>query len=113
MADMDKMDKAMAVMYRPITTQTKRGYLIEEYEGEGKSLDVTLDIAFGANVFFSTLMNDLMNFTQNYISDQVAHNPKVSQTLEASGVGTIAFINSLEEVFSGLSRLVSLDYTRH
>ena len=113
MADMDKMDKAMAVMYRPITTQTKRGYLIEDYEGEGKSLDVTLDIAFGANVFFSTLISELMNFTQNYISDQVAHNPKVSQTLEANGVGTTAFINSLEATFSSLKTLANLDYTRH
>ena len=113
LSDMDKMDKAMGVMYRPITTQTKRGYLIEDYKGEGKSLDVSLDIAFGANVFFSTLMKDLLSFTQNFINDQVEHSPKLSQTLEANGVGTTAFINSLEQTFSSLKTLVNLDYMKH
>jgi hypothetical protein len=113
LADVTKMDKAMAVMYRPITIETKRGYLVEEYVGEGKSLDVSLDVAFGANFFLSNLMRDLLSYTQNYIAAQVEHSPKVSQTLEANGVGTTAFINSLEQTFLGLNRLVSLDYTRH
>lgn len=113
LTDMDKMDKAMSVMYRPIKTQTNKGYLIEDYDEEVEGLDVTLDIAFGANVFFSSLMKDLLNFTQSFISDQVEHNPKVLQTLEANGVGITAFTNSLEETFLNLKTLVNLDYMKH
>jgi len=149
LSDMDKMDKAMAVMYRPIIAENKRGYLIEEYMEEinhiedlieiektkinssklvnlrinlidakkrfeeKNSLDVSLDIAFGANFFLHNLMSELLSFIQNYISDQVEHSPKLSQTLEANGVGTIHFIKSLEEAFSHLKRLVNLDYTKH
>ena len=111
--DITKMDKAMAVLYRPITAQTKRGYLIEDYKAQGKGIDVTLDIAFGANVFFSSLMNDLLNYTQNFIKDQVAHNPKLSQILEANGGGTTVFIKSLEETFLNLKMLANLDYMKH
>ena len=105
--DIDTMDKAMAVLYRPITIKRGKKYLIEDYEGENGSLDVTLDIVLGANVFFSLLMTDLLNYTQSYIAQEVAHNPKVSQILEQNGVGSIAFINSLQETFLSLTKLVS------
>ena len=105
--DIDTMHKAMGVLYRPIKASSKKGYLIEDYEGKGNSLDPTLDIVFGANVFFSSLMNDLLNYTQNSIAHQVAHSPKVSQTLEQNGVGTVAFMNSLAETFSSLRALAN------
>jgi hypothetical protein len=105
--DIDTMDKAMAVLYRPITINRGDKYLIEDYEGNNGSLDVSLDVFLGANVFFSLLMTDLLNYTQNYIAQEVEHNPKVSQILEQNGVGSIAFINSLQETFSSLTRLVN------
>ena len=105
--DIDTMDKAMAVLYRPITIKRGKKYLIEDYEGENGSLDVTLDIVLGANVFFSLLMTDLLNYTQSYIAQEVEHNPKVSQILEQNGVGSTAFINSLQETFLSLTKLVS------
>tara|TARA_R110000803_G_scaffold87668_2_gene154547 strand:+ start:375 stop:1019 length:645 start_codon:yes stop_codon:yes gene_type:complete len=105
--DIDTMDKAMAVLYRPITLKRGKKYLIEDYEGENGSLDVTLDIVLGANVFFSLLMTDLLNYTQSYIAQEVEHNPKVSQILEQNGVGSTAFINSLQETFLSLTKLVS------
>lgn len=109
--EIDTMDKAMAVLYRRITIKKGKKYLIEDYDTDNKdsvtSLDVTLDVALGANVFFSLLMTDLLNYTQNYIAQEVEHNPKVSQILEQNGVGSIAFINSLQETFSSLTKLVS------
>jgi len=111
--DLDTLDKAMAVMYRPITFKNKSTYLIEDYEGKGSSLDVTLDVAFGANVFFSTLTNDLMNYIQNCIADQAVQNPKVSQILAKNGRGIQAFMNSLEGMFSSLTKLQNLSYTKH
>lgn len=109
--EIDTMDKAMAVLYRRITIKKGKKYLIEDYDTDNKdsvtSLDVSLDVALGANVFFSLLMTDLLNYTQNYIAQEVEHNPKVSQILEQNGVGSIAFINSLQETFSSLTKLVS------
>lgn len=110
--DISTLDKAMSVMYRVISYKKKDTYLIEDYTGEEKPLDVTLDVVFGANVFFSTLMKDLLNYIQNSITHQVENNPKVSQTLEQNGDGTIAFTNSLEVIFSKLKQLASLNYTR-
>jgi hypothetical protein len=107
--DVQKMDKAMSVLYRPITTKRGGSYLIEDYTAKELPLDLTLDIVFGANVFFSNLMSDLLNYTQNFIKAEVEHNPKASQILEQNGDGTTAFINSLELTFSNLKRLVNLN----
>lgn len=111
--DIETFDKAMNVLYRPIVTKNKYGYIIEDYKANDKPLDVTLDVAFGANVFFSTLISDLMNYIQNYIAEEVVRNPKASQTLEKNGVGTQVFINSLKEIFSNLTKLQNYHYTKH
>lgn len=109
--DTDNMGKAMNVLYRPITIKQKDKYLIKDYEGNGESLDVTLDVAFGANVFFLDLMSGLLNYTQNFIDQEVAHNPKVSQTLEQNGVGTIHFTESLSSIISQLKKQLKGNYT--
>lgn len=109
--DTDNMGKAMNVLYRPITIKQKDKYLIKDYEGNGEFLDVTLDVAFGANVFFLDLMSDLLNYTQNFIDQEVAHNPKVSQTLEQNGVGTIHFTESLSSIISQLKKQLKGNYT--
>ena len=113
--DVQTLDKAMGVLYRPITVKTKRGYLIEDYTDEylGQSLDVTLDIVFGANVFFSNLTKDLLNYIQRFTVEQVERNPKALQILAQNGVGITAFTNSLEEMFYDLNKLVNLNYTQH
>lgn len=107
------MDKAMNVLYRPITLKRSNGYLIEDYKANGEGLDTPLDVAFGANVFFSTLIKDLLSYTQSYIKAEVAANHKVSQTLEKNGVGTQAFISSLEEIFSNLMTWQNYHSTKH
>lgn len=52
--DWDLMHKAMGVLFRPITYKKKKQYLIEDYERADKydMKDMTLDIVFGATVFF-------------------------------------------------------------
>ena len=110
--DIKSMDKAMAVMYRPITMKNKDSYNIEEYKAKGDSLDVPLDIAFGANVFFFNLMKDLLNYIQSSIKVEVELNPKVSQILAKNGVGITAFMSSVEETFLNLKMLVNLDYMK-
>jgi hypothetical protein len=57
------MHKAMAVLYRPVTARVANRYDIEKYEGSdkyaNKMLDIPLDIAVGAMLFFWTLGSDL------------------------------------------------------
>jgi len=101
--DVKNFDKAMAVLYRPIVLKQGKTYEIQSYTGKEGPLDVTLDIAFGANVFFLTLMNDLLNSTLNFIEHQVAHNQKVSQLLEKNGIGIAASMHSLKSLFSDMS----------
>ena len=65
--DLETMDKAMAVLYRPIKIKKRDKYLIEAYTGDSNSIDPTLDIVFGANFFFLNLMNELLNYIPNFI----------------------------------------------
>ena len=104
--DVSTMDKAMAVCYRPIKQERSNGYLIEDYKGDGKGLDVDLNTALATSVFFSTLTSDLLNATQKFIEGQVAHNHKVSQILEENGVGTAQFTDSLNFSINHLKKFL-------
>lgn len=110
--DLQTMDKAMGVLYRPITVQTKRGYEIEKYKADSTSLDLPLDIVFGANVFFYNLMRDLLIYTQSCIKVEAERNPKMRQILEQSGDGITAFMKSLEETFLNLTMLANLNFLK-
>ena len=109
--DIDNIGKAMNVLYRPITIKQKGKYLIKDYDGNGESLDVTLDVAFGANVFFSDLMSDLLSYTQSFIAQEVERNPKVSQTLAQNGVGITHSTESLSLIISQLKKQLKGNYT--
>ena len=72
LADWELMHKAIAVLYRPITYKKKKQYLIEEYESSDKydMSETTLDIVFGAIVFFYSLKNELQKTILNYLATQ-------------------------------------------
>lgn len=104
-ADWQKMDKALGVLYRPVTLKRKENYLIEDYNADGISLDLPLDVALGAYFFFVNLAKDLLSCTPNYILNQVKQDKK-SMSLVENGVGITAFTESLKETFSTLSVLL-------
>lgn len=108
--DWDKMDKVMGVMYRPVTHERKGKYLIEEYK-ENKPLDLTLDVVFGAMVFFYDLLKDLLSYIQKFINQEVTK-IRTLQILEKNGVGIKTFTHSLEEIFSNLMKLESSNYIK-
>ena len=85
--DVKTFDKAAAVMYRPITVKKRDTYLIEEYKGDGNSLDVPLNVILGATDFFLNLRTDLLNYILNYIGKEAVKDKKIFQTLEQNGVG--------------------------
>ena len=100
-SDWQKMDKVMAVLYRPIKSKSKGKYLIEDYTGDEQPLDVSMEVATGALVFFFNLLNDLLICTQSYMN-QVVQNPKNLQLLEKNGVGINQFTQWLEATCSNL-----------
>ena len=90
LADWQLMHKAMSVLYRPITFKKKNQYLIEDYETADKynMKQMTLDVVFGAMVFFWNLRNELQKHILNYLANQTE--VPISQELRDSlknGVG--------------------------
>jgi hypothetical protein len=66
------MHKAMGVLFRPINFKKKKQYLIEDYDSADKydMTEITLDVAFGALVFFWNLKSELLKTTLNYLATQ-------------------------------------------
>lgn len=106
--DVQKLQKVMGVLYRPITIKNKYGYQIQEYEPA--DLDLPMNIVSGAMVFFCSLMRDLLNYIPSFIKEELEK--ENGSTLEESGDGIKTSINLLEETFSSLSKLLNLDYTK-
>jgi hypothetical protein len=111
--DWDNFNKAMAVLYRPISTKRKDKYRITEYDDKipqaSEFLELTMDIVMGALVFFYRLSSQLLIITPKYLQTQLEKNPKAMEVLEQSGVGIHTYINSLEEASLELRKL--LPYT--
>ena len=99
--DWQKMDKAMGVLFRPVTHTKKDKYIIEDYKNS-VSLDLPLDVCLGAYFFLKSLLRDLLPFIPKYIKEEVHQNPKL-QSLVLNGDGINQFTESLEEVFSSLN----------
>tara|TARA_R100001086_G_scaffold248826_1_gene186693 strand:- start:525 stop:1169 length:645 start_codon:yes stop_codon:yes gene_type:complete len=97
--DVKTFNKAAAVMYRPITVKKRDTYLIEEYKGDGNSLDVPLNVILGAIDFFLNLRNDLLNYTLNYIGKEAVKDKKIYHTLQLNGVG----IKTITDLRKGIS----------
>lgn len=73
--DLQTLHKAMAVLYRPITTMVKGKYLIKDYQGTEEYGEVfkqlPLSVGAGARVFFYNLMNDLVSCIPNFLAQEV------------------------------------------
>ena len=103
--DWQNLHKVISVCYRPINYKHKDTYLIDDYTGEEKPLDVTLDVAIGCMVFFYNLTKDLVSYIPNFLEEEAVRNPKVSQILAKNGLGIKTFTQSLEGIFSNLMPL--------
>ena len=72
--DWSTFHSAMAVMYRPTKTIKKQTYEIEDYEGSATysevMLHVTMDVVFGASLFFYHLGKDLLNALADYLESE-------------------------------------------
>ena len=101
LGDWDNMHKAMAVLYRPINFKKDNKYHIEDYKGSNSiMLDMPLDIALGAMVFFWSLNEELLQITLNYLNKEIPNNLTLQQkeALEKSGIG----INQSMDLLKGM-----------
>lgn len=102
-----EMNKAMSVLYRPITFRKEDRYLIEDYDGS-KYADIMqyapLGVVIGAMVFFWDLKNELLNLSLNSLEKEMGENLTTEQlkTLEVSGVGISQSLHSLTEILKDL-----------
>jgi len=109
LGDWENMDKAMNVLYRPITVKSKNRYNIEDYkESDNTKLfkDMPLDIAMGSLVFFWNLNSELLQITLRYLN-QEAEKMNMDQrlVLEKSGVGINQSMDSLRRMLPSLTIL--------
>jgi len=107
LGDWQEMNKAMSVLYRPITFRKEDRYLIEDYDGS-KYADIMqyapLGVVIGAMIFFWNLKNELLNLSLNSLEKEMGENLTTEQlkTLEVSGVGISQSLHSLTEILKDL-----------
>lgn len=112
-ADLDKltewqsMHKAMGVLYRPIVFSKKEKYLIEDYESSVKydMKKMTLEIVFGALVFFWNLKKEYLNLIQKFLvkEELVESLPELKDSAKNMG-GLVPSMRFVKEMLEGLKK---------
>ena len=111
--DWDEMNKAMAVLYRPVKSKIGDKYTIEDYKGSATYSEIMkqapLDVVLGSVVFFYHLGNELLKSTLTYLEE----NPKIMDTvnklnLEKDGDGIALSMLSLKEMLEDLMKFQNL-----
>jgi len=102
--DWDNIEKAMGVLYRPVEMRKGNRYHIKEYEaGETEHLKaMPLDAVLGSILFFYRLGNDLCRIMMNSLEDTEIKTFQAHLNSEANGVGTQAFMLSLNQILDDL-----------
>lgn len=120
LSNWDDYNKAMAVMYRPITETRKEKYNILEYNGASEFSEAMkyapMDVAIGASVFFWTLGSELLTATLNYLKTETKKMAQEQATLvqevslEKNGVGIQVYTDLLKETLQNMTKLQNTDY---
>ena len=100
-----QVEKAMAVLYRPIVNTYKDKYNIEEYKAEGSEVfkDLPMDIVFGSMLFFYRLGIDLSRLMTVYLEQNKEKPLPPSLNLGRNGDGINQFLHSLRGILDDLS----------
>ena len=103
------LDKAMAVLYRPITWRHKDLYRIEEYDNPDKYREVlskeSVSYATGAVVFFYRLSNELTRHSLFSSLKEVTES-KITPQKDSSQLNTDGFNQSIPYVKETLQSLI-------
>ena len=114
LADWEMMNKAIGVLFRPITYKKKNQYLIEDYESSDKydMTETTLDVVFGSLVFFYSLRNELQKIILSYLATQKEIElPQHLQDSLLNGAGINLSTDLLMETFSNTMKLPNQNFT--
>lgn len=110
--DWKTMNKAMAVLYRPVKQKQGNKYIIEEYNGTAKysefMQDMPLSIVMGAMVFFYDLTNELLNCIPKFINRETKTQLMKGQISEENGEAIQKYTNLLKKELQELSELTSI-----
>ena len=100
-----QVEKAMAVLYRPIINTYKNKYTIEEYKAEGQDVykDMPMDIVLGSMLFFYRLGIDLSRLLTVYLEQNKEKPLPPSLNLGRNGDGINQFLHSLRGILDDLS----------
>ena len=116
-SDWQNMHKAMAVLFRPIYHEKKEFYDINEYEGSAKysevMLDMPVDVAIGAMVFFYRLGSKLPLLTMDYLQTTLKKEgvpQQLKPILGENGDGINRYIHLLKEMSEESMKLQKQDF---
>ena len=100
-----QVEKAMAVLYRPIINTYKNKYTIEEYKAEGQDVykDMPMDVVLGSMLFFYRLGIDLSRLMTVYLEQNKEKPLPPSLNLGRNGDGINQFLHSLRGILDDLS----------
>lgn len=108
------MHKLMAVLFRPIKSKLGDKYKIVEYKGTEKMAEVMkympLSIVNGALVFFSSLANELIAYTQKFTEVEQAKVEVPATTLK-NGDGMQRFFKCAKAKFGNLTQYLKRIFT--
>ena len=113
--DWGNMNKAMAVLFRPVKQKQGSKYLIEEYEGSHKYSELMkqmpLSAVLGAMVFFYNLTNALLKSIPNYLEKELTKEQTKGVVSQGNGVLIQSYIHSLRGTLQDLKKLQNFHYT--
>ena len=103
LSDWDNIERAMAVLYRPIKSTYNNLYNIEDYEAKDPAeyKQMPLSVVMSSILFFYNLGSDLCQVMMDY-SHKDSQIYQQFQTLEQSGGGINQFTHSLKEILQDL-----------
>jgi len=103
LSDWDNIERAMAVLYRPIKSTYNNLYNIEDYEAKDPAeyKQMPLSVVMSSILFFYNLGSDLCQVMMDY-SHKDSQIYQQFQTLEQNGDGISQFTHSLKGILQDL-----------
>lgn len=103
--DWDNMQKAMGVLYRPITNKYGGKYTIEDYKAQDVEhlKGMPLDAVLSSILFFYHLGIDLCKIITSYSQDTKETNLLRYLNSEQNGDGTVVSMHSLNQILGDLN----------
>ena len=102
--DWENIEKAMAVLYRPVVNKLKEKYIIEEYKvgKDQEMLDMPMDAVLSSIFFLWNLGIDLSKAMMNYLDKEQTQALTQYLTLQTNGDGITQFTDLLKETLQDM-----------